>query len=43
MLEIGAGQRNAVASLCTNAGLRLERVVTDLQSIPRTVVAVKPR
>ena len=31
-----------VTRICEAAGLRVERVVPDLQGIPRAVVAVKP-
>ncbi len=42
LLEIGRGMDEEVARICEAAGLRVERVVPDLQGIPRTVVAVKP-
>lgn len=38
-LEIGFGQEDAVRGLCEAAGLRVDRVLPDLQSIPRVVVA----
>ena len=42
LLEIGRGMDEEVARICEAAGLRVERIVPDLQGIPRTVVAVKP-
>jgi release factor glutamine methyltransferase len=39
VLEIGAGQEAEVTRLCESAGLRVERVIADLQGMPRTVVA----
>jgi release factor glutamine methyltransferase len=39
VLEIGAGQEAPVARSCESAGLRIVRVLPDLQGIPRTVVA----
>jgi release factor glutamine methyltransferase len=39
VLEIGAGMEVEVTRLCESAGLRVERVIPDLQGIPRTVVA----
>jgi release factor glutamine methyltransferase len=41
VLEIGAGQRAAVEGICAAAGLRVERVVADLRSIPRVLVAAR--
>ncbi|MDE1986699.1 MAG: peptide chain release factor N(5)-glutamine methyltransferase [Alphaproteobacteria bacterium] len=38
-LEIGAGQSNEVASLLSQAGLEIERVVADLAGIQRVLVA----
>ncbi len=42
LLEVGRGMSEEVARICEAAGLRVERVIPDLQGIPRTVVAVKP-
>ena len=39
LLEIGHGMQAAITGLCEQAGLRVLRVVPDLHSIPRTVVA----
>ena len=41
VLELGAGQRAVVERLCVEAGLAVAGVRTDLQSIPRALVAVK--
>jgi release factor glutamine methyltransferase len=41
LLEVGAGQAAAVKSLCNAAGLAVEQVLADLQSIPRVIAAVK--
>ena len=37
--EVGQGMADEVARLCAGAGLGVERVLEDLQRIPRTVVA----
>lgn len=42
VLEVGAGQAAAVKELCNSAGLGVEQVLADLQSIPRALVATKP-
>jgi release factor glutamine methyltransferase len=39
LLEVGAGMSDRVARLCADGGFRVERVIPDLQSIPRVVVA----
>jgi release factor glutamine methyltransferase len=39
VVEIGAGQEPGVTRSCESAGLRVVRVLSDLQGIPRTVVA----
>jgi release factor glutamine methyltransferase len=39
MVEIGQGMDGEVARIFTDAGLAVERVIPDLQSIPRIVVA----
>jgi release factor glutamine methyltransferase len=39
LLEIGAGQEQAVSQLIGSAGLRLLRLEPDLQGIPRCVIA----
>ena len=43
VMEMGAGQSDAVASIVTDAGLELESIASDLQGIPRIVIARKPR
>jgi len=43
LLEIGSGMHGEVTRICEAASLRVERVIPDLQGIPRTVVAVKRR
>jgi len=42
LLEVGRAMRDEVVRICEGAGLRLLRVIPDLQGIPRTVVATKP-
>ena len=42
LLEIGQGMGAGVSRICGDAGLVVERVLPDLQSIPRTVVARRP-
>ena len=42
LLEVGRGMSNEVVRVCEEAGLRVLRVIPDLQGIPRTVVARKP-
>lgn len=42
VMEIGAGQSDAVRSLIGGSGLTLETIRPDLQGIPRIVVARKP-
>jgi release factor glutamine methyltransferase len=42
MVEIGQGMEPEVSRIVTAAGLVVERVVPDLQSIPRVVVAARP-
>jgi release factor glutamine methyltransferase len=42
VMEIGAGQAPAVSAAVTRAGLALERIIPDLQGIPRVVVAREP-
>ena len=39
VMEMGRGQRNAVVDLARTAGFTVERVGTDLQRIPRVIVA----
>jgi methylase of polypeptide subunit release factors len=41
LLEVGQGMRDEVVRICEGAGLRVERVIPDLQGIPRTVVTRK--
>lgn len=43
LLEIGHGMGDEVARICVEAGLPVESVLADLQGIPRTVVARRPR
>ncbi len=42
IIEIGAGQADAVAALIRENGLALQCVRKDLQGIPRIVVATLP-
>ena len=42
LLEIGLGMRDEVVRICEGAGLRVLRVIPDLQGIPRTVVSRRP-
>lgn len=42
-LEIGQGMQEVVVALLAAAGLRLERIIPDLQRLPRVVVASRPR
>jgi release factor glutamine methyltransferase len=42
VMEVGAGQAEAVSAFANAAGLHVVRVSPDLQGIPRTVVARKP-
>ena len=42
VVEVGSGMAAEVGRLCEAAGLPVQRVVPDLQGIPRTVVARKP-
>ena len=42
ILEVGKGQSREVARLIEREGLLLERILDDLQGIPRCVVALKP-
>jgi release factor glutamine methyltransferase len=39
LLEVGRDMADEVSRLCTEAGFEVDRVIPDLQSIPRTVVA----
>jgi release factor glutamine methyltransferase len=39
LLEVGQGMADSVTAICHEAGLTVERVLPDLQGIPRTVVA----
>jgi release factor glutamine methyltransferase len=41
LLELGAGQAEAVEQMAKNAGLRVDRILPDLQGIPRCLVARK--
>jgi release factor glutamine methyltransferase len=41
LLEVGAGMADEVARICAAGGFAVDRIVSDLQSIPRTVVARK--
>ena len=43
LIEIGAGQADAVLALATAAGLQAPRVEPDLAGIPRLLVAQRPR
>jgi release factor glutamine methyltransferase len=42
LLEVGLAMADDVAHLCEAAGLRVDRILPDLQAIPRTVVARRP-
>jgi release factor glutamine methyltransferase len=42
LLEVGLGMADTVGALAAGAGLEVARVIPDLQSIPRTVVARRP-
>jgi methylase of polypeptide subunit release factors len=42
IMEVGKGQSQEVARLIEREGLLLERILDDLQGIPRCVVAMKP-
>jgi release factor glutamine methyltransferase len=42
VLEIGQGMSDGVDTLCREAGLVVERIVPDLQSIPRALLASRP-
>ena len=42
VLEIGQGMAEEVARIAEGAGFRVDRVVPDLQGIPRVVVAHSP-
>ena len=42
IVEIGLGMRDEVAAICESEGLRIERVIPDLQGIPRILVARRP-
>ncbi len=39
LLEVGKGMADGVKQICVAAGFAVPRVITDLQAIPRTVVA----
>jgi release factor glutamine methyltransferase len=41
LLEVGHAMRDEVVRICEGAGLRVLRVIPDLQGIPRTVVSRK--
>jgi len=43
VLEIGAGQAEAVTDMLTNAGFEVESIAADLQGIPRILTARKSR
>ena len=42
IVEVGAGQAAAVSAIAARASLQVTRVISDLQGIPRTIVARKP-
>jgi release factor glutamine methyltransferase len=42
LVEIGLGMAEEVTAICEGEGLPVERVVPDLQGIPRVVVALRP-
>ena len=39
LLEVGQGMSDEVSRICSQAGFEVERVIPDLQAIPRVVVA----
>lgn len=43
VVEIGQGMDSEAAAICEGAGLRVVKVLRDLQSIPRTLVARRPQ
>jgi release factor glutamine methyltransferase len=43
VVEIGQGMADEVAAICEGEGLRVERVILDLQGIPRVVMALRPQ
>ena len=42
LVEIGQGMADQVTTICKSAGLRVQRVIPDLNGIPRVVVALRP-
>ena len=42
LVEIGQGMADQVTTICESAGLRVDRVIPDLNGIPRVVVALRP-
>ena len=42
LVEIGQGMADQVTTICESAGLRVQRVIPDLNGIPRVVVALRP-
>jgi len=42
LMEVGQGQAEEVSAICVREGYRVERVIPDLQGIPRVVVAMRP-
>jgi release factor glutamine methyltransferase len=43
LVEIGLGMAEEVTAICEGEGLQVERVIPDLQGIPRVVAALRPR
>jgi len=41
LMEVGRGQSDEVSAICVREGYRVERLIPDLQGIPRVVVAVR--
>ncbi len=42
VIELGAGQGDAVSALCVASGLKVSSIVSDLGGIPRALVASRP-
>jgi release factor glutamine methyltransferase len=42
LMEVGHGQDEEIRAICVREGYEAERVIPDLQGIPRVIVAVRP-
>ena len=42
LMEVGQGQAEEIQGICVREGYEAERVIPDLQGIPRVIVAVRP-